>query len=104
MTNKVFKIELSPYHNKYIISINHNNFRLGPTKGSYNIIMARLFNMSYATFLRMCRDVYGAELIGKKSMYPVPYFTESAKAMEVARLLNKRAEYVLSQINKGEVK
>lgn len=99
---RIFDSELSPYHNKYILTIKCDAFKLGPTTGSYNIIMARLFNISYATFLRMCRDVYGAEIIGKKSMYPVAYFPSKLKAIELARLLNIRANYVLEKINKTE--
>ena len=47
---KYFYLEESPiYKNKYIIRLNHDKF-LFPTgtSGSYNILVARVWNLSYA--------------------------------------------------------
>ena len=77
--------------NKYLINFNHNLLKLKNTKGSFNIILARLMNLSYAQFLRMCRDVYGAELIGKNNIYVLPYFDKNSNgAANLIKELNKR--------------
>lgn len=44
-----------------------------PIKGSYILFFPRLFNLSYADFLRMVRDNYNATLQGKKG-YVTFYF------------------------------
>lgn len=79
----------------YVIRTNHEAFHLGPTVGSYNIIQARLFNISYADYLRLCRDDFGATLIGKNTYYPVPYFKNKLAAEAICKTLNSRANFVL---------
>ena len=83
------------YPEKYIIRPIHDNFHLNYTEGSYNIICARLMGLSYADYLRMCRDCFGAEIIGKGSMYPVAYFKLSEKLKDLIDGLNARANLVL---------
>ncbi len=97
MTNKIcFVVEESPNHpGRYIIAPQHDNFHLYSAKGSFNIICARLFELSYAQYLRMCRDVLGAEIIGKNCLYPVAYFSDKIAADRLCKLLNARANYVL---------
>ena len=75
MTLTAFKYETSPYKpGYYVITVDHEKFHITGTKGSCHIIEARVMNLSYAQYLRMCRDLFGAEIIGKNSMYPVAYF------------------------------
>lgn len=97
MTRKeCFVVEESPYQpGKYIIYPKHENFYLKSTSGSYNVIYARLFNLSYAQYLRMCRDLFEAEIIGKNTLYPVAYFSKRLAATTICKLLNARANYVL---------
>lgn len=97
MINKVvFYLEESPYHpGMSMIAVHHDMFHLTGTKGSYHLIQARLMNLPYAQYLRMCRDVCGAEIIGKNSMYPVAYFKDKNKAKGLVNLLNSRATLVL---------
>ena len=72
---KIFSREESvSYPGKYIIRVDLDKFHLNYTEGSYNVICARLMGLTYAQYLRMCRDCFGAEIIGKGSMYPVAYF------------------------------
>lgn len=93
---KIFYREESPYHpGKYRITMNLDDFYCNYTKGSYNIIQARLFGLSYPQFLRMCRDCFGAEIIGKDSMYPVAYFKRSKELDALIDNLNARANLVL---------
>lgn len=95
-----FYADESPhYGGKYLIRPNFNKLPLKHTTGSYNILMARLLNLSYPNFLRYCRDVHGAEITGKGSLYPVPYFTKGKGLDNLIKLLNENVKIVL---NKGE--
>ena len=93
---KCFTREESPYYpGKYIIKPIHENFHLEYTEGSYNVICARLMNLTYAQYLRMCRDCFGAEIIGKGAKYPVAYFKLSQELNDLIEQLNARANLVL---------
>jgi hypothetical protein len=93
---KCFVREESACHpGKYIIRPVYENFYLNSTNGSFNIICARLLNISYADYLRLCRDEFDAEIIGKGSMYPVAYFKRSKELEALIDLLNARATMIL---------
>lgn len=93
MAKEYFYLEESPYeNNKYIIAPKHEKCFLKGTKGSYNILAARLFNTTYANYLRMCRDEFGANIQGKNHLYPVAYFEKNEKVKKLVACLNKRAE------------
>ena len=93
---EVFYFEESPtMPQHYVIKINHDKFKLKRTPGSYNLIMSRLLNISYANFLRMCRDSFGATIVGKNTYYPVAYFDSPIAAGAVCDLLNAHANIVL---------
>ena len=93
---KVFyRDESASYPGKYLIRANLDAFHLGCTEGSFNVIQARLFNLTYANYLRMCRDCFGAEIIGKNSKYPVAYFKRSKELDALIDNLNVRANLVL---------
>jgi hypothetical protein len=51
--------------------------------------------LTYANYLRMCRDKYGAEIIGKGDRYPVAYFKLSQGLVDLIEELNARANLVL---------
>ena len=80
---------------KYIIRPIHDNFYLKYTEGSYNVICARVMGLSYAQYLRMCRDCFGAELVGKGSLYPVAYFKKTTELLALVEHLNARANLIL---------
>ena len=91
-----FKVEESPYNpGKFYIAPIHENFHLTSAQGSFNIICARLMNLSYAQYLRFCRDICGAEIVGKNQLYPVAYFPRGNRVQALCRLLNSRANLVL---------
>ena len=93
---KIFYREESPYHpGKYRIAINHDLFHCESTTGSFNILPARLCGLVYSDYLRMCRDCFGAEIIGKDSIYPVAYFKRGEELEGLIALLNMRANLVL---------
>lgn len=86
-----FKIEESPYNTgKYLIKPDFEKLPLKRTEGSYNVLPARVMGITYANYLRLCRDEYGAEIIGKNSSYPVAYFNEISRVKELVKELDKR--------------
>lgn len=99
-----FIAEESPYTNKYIIRPNFPNLPLTSTNGSYNILMARIMNLSYAAYLRMCRDLYGAEIIGKGHKYCVAYFNEYSDVKPLLEELNKRTKILMRERENNESK
>lgn len=93
---KIFYRDESATHpGKYMIRADLEKFHLNFTEGSYNVIGARLMGLTYAQYLRMCRDIYGAEVIGKGDMYPYPVFKLSRGLEELIDQLNARANLVL---------
>lgn len=82
---------------KFLLRPNYPLLPLKGTKGSYNLLASRLMNLSYADFLRMCRDLYGAEIIGKNFMYPIAYFPNSKIGQPLIDELNKRVKILLNK-------
>lgn len=96
---KYFLIEESPYRDKkYKIKINFDVFPNIKIKesGSYNIFPARLMGLSYPNYLRICRDVFKAEIIGKGNKYPIPYFIYNEELQNLIKLLNKKMELIMT--------
>ena len=93
MTKKYFYLEESSSHpGKYKISMNFDMLPGIRTTGSYNLLPARLLGLSYAEYLRYCRDIYKAEIIGKNNMYPVAYFKDNTATGELIKMLNSRMQ------------
>ncbi len=82
---------------KYLIRPNYPLLPLTYTEGSYNILPARIMNLSYAAYLRMCRDLYGAEIIGKDKFYPIAYFQDRKNGQLLIDELNKRTKILLER-------
>lgn len=80
---------------KFFICPNHDRLHLEHTNGSFNIICARVMGLSYANYLRMCRDRYGADIIGKGCKYPVAFFEKNKKTDELVSILNSKAKEIL---------
>lgn len=95
---KFFYIDESPvYKEKFLIRLNHDFFKKffpNGTSGSYNILTARVAGLSYARYLRYCRDVLGAEIIGKGHKYPIVFFDRSNDLTSFVKMLNKNMEYI----------
>lgn len=93
---KVFYLDESAYNpGKYMIRVNVDLIPFTTTIGSLNLLAARLLNLSYAQYLRFCRDIVGAEIRGKNNLYPVAYFKRDALSDQLVKLLNARTEFVL---------
>ena len=96
MAQDIFYAEESPYQpGYYVVRVHPERFYLDYTTGSYNVIMARVVGLSYAQYLRFCRDVLGATLIGKGSLYPVAYFKSGENLNALVRMLNARARLII---------
>ena len=92
-----FVLEESPYRpGKYTIRLDFDKFpsQLN-TSGSFNLLPARLLNLSYAQYLRFCRDIVGGEIVGKNTVYPVAYFNKTMTTNAFVRLLNSRMNLVV---------
>ena len=61
---------------------------------SWGVLPARILGIEYADYLRFCRDVLGAQVIGRGNKYPVPYFKRGKEVTQFIRLLNKRVELI----------
>ena len=93
---KIFYLEESPYQpGKYTLRFNLDKFHCEQTNGSFMLMAARLLGLSYADYCRFCRDAFGAEIIGKGSMYPICYFKNTSEVQNLLQILNTRANIVL---------
>ena len=97
MTNvKYFILEECISHpGKYIIRPDFSKLPKMSTEGSFNLLPARLLNLSYAQYLRFCRDIVGGELSGKRNVYPIVLFEKNAKTNMFVRLLNSRINLII---------
>ena len=93
-----FKLEESASRpNWFIIMPVHeriSEFFKTPFEGSYSVLGARLLGLTYSKYLRFLRDVIGADIVGKNSMYPVAYLKKTEEAQMLVRLLDKRMEAI----------
>lgn len=92
-----FVLEESPSRpGKYTIRLNFDKFPSQlSTSGSFNLLPARLLNLSYAQYLRFCRDIVGGEIAGKNTIYPIAYFNKTMTTNAFVRLLNSRMNLVI---------
>ena len=92
-----FVLEESPSRpGKYTIRLNFDKFPSQlSTSGSFNLLPARLLNLSYAQYLRFCRDIVGGEIAGKNTIYPIVYFNKTMTTNAFVRLLNSRMNLVV---------
>ena len=95
---KYFYLEESPYLPTYCqlySNIDKMPFPNG-TKGSYNLLPARVLGLDYADFLRFARDVLEAKIMGKGERYPRAYFRKTPEVLQMVKLLNKRMELIMN--------
>lgn len=67
---------------------------VGMVFGSFNVFLARLMDLSFPDFLRMCRDKYGATLVGKEG-YSYPIWDDKSKYGELLIELNSRLSKII---------
>lgn len=86
----------------YTISIHEFHERLAYSAGSFCVFAARVLGLTFPEYLRMCRDVYGATLVGKNTKYPLALFKDEASAAKLVQLLNKQMNEIAALISKWE--
>lgn len=96
---KYFYAEESAVSGRMLIKANLELLPVHSIIGSYTILCARLMELSFPQFLRMCRDIYGAEIVGRGHMYPAVYFERGKKLDTLLTVLNKKAQWVI-EMNK----
>ena len=96
MTDKYYKFE-EANGNKFLLKCNPEAIPAfdGRIYGAPTVLAARLLGLSFPQYLRYCRDVIGAEVIGRKKLYPVIYFEKNPAAMQLVKLLNSRMEILM---------
>lgn len=93
---KVFYMDESARNpGEYMIRVNVDLLPFTTTIGSLNVLPARLLNLTYAQYLRFCRDILGAKVRGKNCGYPVAYFKRDEILNQFVKLLNARTEFVI---------
>ena len=65
-------------------------------QGSYNVVAARLFGLSYPNFLRYARENYNAEIVGRDG-YAYLTFKNSADCDRLVKELNRRWDLVMKE-------
>ena len=70
---------------------------VGQIKGSFNVIPARLFALSYDQYLRMVKTNYNAELKLDIGFYATVYFKNKEDANVLCKELNARWDYIMSE-------
>lgn len=69
-----------------------------PEEGHLDVICARLMRLSYAEYLRFCRDVLGADC-KMYNGFPIAIFPKNDLTHQFVRNLNARANLVLWERN-----
>lgn len=92
-----FKASKEPFKNTQYLVLGQDCFynMIGPIRGSYNVIMARCFGLTYANFLRMARDQYHARINGKNQKYPSISFISYEDALAFEKVLNTQMTRVV---------
>ena len=94
---KYFYVEESAIGNGYLVKPSFDLLPLHYTMGSFSIVPARLLNISYANFLRLCRDDFNGKIKGKNYTYPMVYFAQESDAQKLSAFLNERADSCVRQ-------
>ena len=78
------------------IAFNGHNLIGSIKAGSYNVIMARLFGLTYPNFLRFARKYYNGTIIGKQG-YSYITFKNSSDCDRLVKELNSRWDRLLKE-------
>lgn len=94
-----FKVQETPYYTGYyVISPETSNIPFSQMRGSWNVLPARLLNIDYVNYLRVCRDEFNVVFFGKKKkqLYLCPYYKNKGDALKLCSILNKIASEAYS--------
>lgn len=98
--------EVPTEKNYYRIRPNLSLMPITGSGGSYIILMSRVLGISFPNYIRLCRDVFDANIKGKNVMYPLMSFRKTRELQQLVKLINSRVELVLMErkINAREKK
>ena len=88
-------LDKSPVDNRYLLNFNIEKLPIPDLLGSMNVLGARILNISFADYCRLCRDELDADIIGKYSLYPIIGFKKNNATLNFLKLLDKRIEFLL---------
>ena len=91
---KYFYFEDCSIPHYLILRPDFNLLPLKYTEGSYGVLPARLMNLSYAQYCRMCRDLFNAELRGKNKLYISILFPDKLRPRELVKVLNAQMNLI----------
>ena len=77
MTTNYFFLNKAPDREKYMISPNFDLLPLEFTEGSYAVLAARIMQLKWTDYIRMCRDMLNADIVGKGHLYPTIYVDDN---------------------------
>lgn len=91
---KRVSLQPSPYENYYFMKIYKEDLPLIDKNIEDSVLLARIFNLDYNSFCRMCRDICGAQL--KRGVgYPIIYFIRNQQTLTILEIANKRLNYAV---------
>lgn len=96
-----FSVEQSPYskQGEYMIMYKAGFYDFfGYIDSSYRVFEARLFGLSFPSYLRMVRDEHNAHVFGKGHKYPMVYYPNKQDAENVAKQLDARMIYLIKNL------
>lgn len=97
MTDRYFKFE-EANGNKFLLKCIPENIPVftGKIYGAPTVLASRLLGLSFPQYLRYCRDILNAEIIGRNKLYPTIYFEKNTASMQLVKLLNSRMELLMN--------
>lgn len=87
--------DIPRYPGSKVIRVKHESWPPMKTDGSYTILPCRMIGLSYADYLRYCRDVLSAKVVSHGGVYCIVLFEETKEVKEFVADLNRRADYVI---------
>jgi hypothetical protein len=90
-----FFLDKAPDREKYLIRPNFDELPLTFTEGSYSVLAARIMQLQWPDYLRMCRVMLNADVVGKGHTYPTVYVDDNITTRQFLKVLNKRTYYAL---------
>lgn len=91
--NAFFLDQIPWSEDEYIISNHFDEIEMPMIKTSYQLLQARLVDMTYKEYIDFCRDSLGAKVMKKPNQkWTSIYFEDTAKVRKFIEILNKKFE------------
>ena len=91
--NAFFLDQVPWSEDEYIISNHFDEIKMPMIKTSYQLLQARLVDMTYKEYIDFCRDSLGAKVMKKPNQkWASIYFKDVAEVRKFIEILNKNFE------------